>query len=97
MCKIFIPESSLILELEPSSFWRLIKTVEEKLVFQAEDNTFYYFSNSDVVFYAKSGNEAGNGLLPRHLSPNSFKSGFNGMGSWAQHCKNPSVQPAAPL
>jgi len=53
MRKIFIPETSLVLELEPSSFWRLIQTVEEKLVFQAEDNTFYYFTNSDIIFYAK--------------------------------------------
>jgi hypothetical protein len=53
MRKIFIPETSLVLELEPSSFWRLIQTVEEKLVFEAQDQTFYYFTNSDIIFYSK--------------------------------------------
>jgi hypothetical protein len=53
MRKIFIPETSLILELTYESFWCLVKNVEEKLVFQAQDQTFYYFTNSDIIFYAK--------------------------------------------
>jgi len=78
MRKIFIPENSLVLELEPSSFWRLIQTVEEKLVFQAGDGAFYYFTNSDIIFYSKKVEGENSGCLPpfhQHIA-DSFKSGL---------------------
>jgi hypothetical protein len=78
MRKIFIPENSLVLELEPSSFWRLIQTVEEKMVFQTQDQTFYYFTNSDMIFYTKKVEGENSGCLPpvhQHIA-DSFKSGL---------------------
>jgi hypothetical protein len=98
MRKIFIPENSLVLELEPSSFWRLIQTVEEKLVFQAEDNTFYYFTNSDIIFcaYAKKLEGENSGCLPpfHQHTADSFKSGLKN-GSWGSQA--PATQPTRNL
>jgi hypothetical protein len=97
MRKIFIPETSLILELTYESFWCLVKNVEEKLVFQAQDQTFYYFSNSDMIFYTKKIEGENSGCLPpvhQHIATDSFKSGLK-MGSWGSPA--PATQPTRNL